>query len=133
MKYLKYFFTPTQKASAFAKITVALTANGEGDEEGNTSWDSSKVVAVADLGQPIVTPATYDEEGNVLTEAVLSSKHEVDIIWTDSQDATLDSYIVWPVPSSYNHTFSGWEAQYAKDYCEANPSAAYCQAPVVQE
>ena len=25
------------------------------------------------------------------------------------------------------------EAQYAKDYCEANPSAAYCQAPVVQE
>ena len=133
MKYLKYFFTPTQKASAFAKITVALTANGEGDEEGNTCWDSSKVVAVADLGQPVVTPATYDEEGNVLTEAVLSSKHEVDIIWTDSQDATLDSYIVWPVPSSYNHTFSGWEAQYAKDYCVANPSAAYCQAPVVQE
>jgi len=130
MKYLKYFFTPTQKASAFAKITQEVT-----DAEGVTSaqWDSSKVVAVADLGQPVVTPATYDEEGNVLTEAVLSSKHEVDIIWTDSQDATLDSYIVWPVPSSYNHTFSGWEAQYAKDYCVANPSAAYCQPPVVQE
>jgi len=24
---------------------------------------------------------------------------------------------------------AGWEAQYAKDYCAANPSAAYCQPP----
>jgi len=130
MKYLKYFFTPTQKASAFAKITVPLTANGEGDEEGNTSWDSSKVVAVADLGQPVVTPATYDEEGNVLTEAVLSSKHEVDIIWVDEPLTTsFASYVVWPTPGGYTHTFSGWEQAYAEEYCKANPEAAYCQPP----
>ena len=127
MKYLKYFFTPTQKASAFAKITQEVT-----DAEGVTSaqWDSSKVVAVADLGQPVVTPATYDEEGNVLTEAVLSSKHEVDILWADQPLSTsFASYVVWPTPGGYTHTFAGWEAQYAKEYCEANPSAAYCQPP----
>ena len=122
MKYLKYFFTPTQKASAFAKITLT-------DDEGNTSWDSSKVVAVADLGQPVVTPATYDEEGNVLTEAVLSSKHEVDILWADQPGTTsFSSYVVWPEPCGI-HIFAGWAEQYAKDYCEANPSAAYCQPP----
>ena len=127
MKYLKYFFTPTQKASAFAKITQEVT-----DAEGVTSaqWDSSKVVAVADLGQPVVTPATYDEEGNVLTEAVLSSKHEVDIIWVDEPLTTsFASYVVWPTPGGYTHTFSGWEQAYAEEYCKANAEAAYCQPP----
>ena len=127
MKYLKYFFTPTQKASAFAKITQEVT-----DAEGVTSaqWDSSKVVAVADLGQPVVTPAAYDEEGNVLTEAVLSSKHEVDIIWVDEPLTTsFASYVVWPTPVGYTHTFSGWEQAYAEEYCKANPEAAYCQPP----
>lgn len=127
MTFRKYFFTPTQKASAFAKITQEVT-----DAEGVTSaqWDSSKVVAVADLGQPVVTPATYDEEGNVLTEAVLSSKHEVDIIWVDEPLTTsFASYVVWPEPGTEAHVFGGWEADYAAAYCQANPNAAYCQPP----
>jgi len=39
--YLKYEFTPTQWATAKAKITLT-------DEEGNESWDATKVVAVVE-------------------------------------------------------------------------------------
>ena len=121
MKYLKYYFTPTQKANAFAKITTT-------DAEGNTAWDSSKVLAVVDLGQPILTPAVYDEEGNITTEAVLDTKHEVDILWADQPDSTMNANIVWPTPSGH-HILAGWEQTYAKDFCEANPDHPYCQIP----
>ena len=127
MKYLKYYYTAMQKANAFAKITLT-------NEEGETSWDSSKVLAVVDLGQPILTPAVYDEEGNITTEAVLDTKHEVDILWADQPLTTsFASYVVWPTPGGYHHILGGWEAQYAADYCEANPNAAYCQPPAPLE
>ena len=114
MKYLKYYFTPTQKANAFAKITLT-------NEEGETSWDSSKVLAVVDLGQPILTPAVYDEEGNITTEAVLDTKHEVDILWADQPDSTMNANIVWPTPSGH-HILAGFASQKSLAYVCSHPA-----------
>ena len=123
MTFRKYEFTPTQWATAKAKIT--LTASGEG--EGELTWDATKVVAVVELGK-LCTEWGTDEEGNPICVKE-SSKISVDILWADQPGTTsFASYVVWPEPCGI-HVFAGWEQAYAKDYCEANPSAAYCQPP----
>lgn len=122
MKYLKYEWTDTQKASALAKITQT-------DEEGNTTY-TDNVIAVVDLGKLVKTPAVMDEEGNEVSPAVYATKNSVDILWADQPLTTsFASYVVWPEPGSEAHVFGGWEAEYSKAYCEANPEAAYCQPP----
>ncbi len=120
MKFLKYEFTPTQWATAKAKITLK-------DEEGNESWDANKVVAVVELGH-LCTQWGTDAEGNQVCE-VTSPKYAVDILWTDKPLTTsFASYVVWPDPCGI-HVFAGWEQAYAEEYCKANPEAAYCQPP----
>lgn len=120
--FLKYEFTDSQLKTALAKIQVT-------DEEGNASWDSEKVLAVVELGKLVKTPAVLDEEGKEVTPAVYATKNSVDILWADQPLTTsFASYVVWPEPCGV-HIFAGWETEYAKAYCEANPNAAYCQPP----
>ena len=122
MKYLKYEWTDTQKAAALAKITQT-------NEEGETSYTDA-VIAVVDLGKLVKTPAVLDEEGNEVSPAVYATKNSVDILWAgDPLTTSFASYVVWPEPGSEAHVFGGWEAEYSKAYCEANPDAAYCQPP----
>jgi len=100
MKLRKYAFTPSQWSSASNKIQVT-------NEEGETTWDSSKVVAVVELGNLVTTPATYDEEGNELTPAVLSTKWSVDILWEGEPMTTaFESYEVWCQPMGV-HSMGG--------------------------
>jgi hypothetical protein len=118
MKFLKYEFTPTQWATAKAKIQVT--------EEGEPTWDATKVVAVVELGH-LCTQWGTDAEGNQVCE-VTSPKYAVDILWTDQPLTTsFASYVVWPDPCGI-HVFAGWEQAYAEEYCVANPE--YCQPPV---
>ena len=124
MKFLKYEFTPTQWATAKAKIQVT-------PEEGETTWDATKVVAVVELGH-LCTQWGTDQEGNQVCE-VTSPKYAVDILWTDKPATTsFASYVVWPEPCGI-HVFAGWEQAYAEEYCKANPRAAYCQPPAPVE
>ena len=102
MKLRKYEFTPTQWATAKAKITLT-------NEEGETYYDPAKVRQVVELGNLVTTPATYDEEGNELTPAVLSSKWSVDILWEGEPLTTsFSSYEVWCAPMGV-HSMGGFE------------------------
>jgi len=92
MKLRKYAFTPSQWSSASNKIQVT-------DEEGNASWDASKVVAVVELGNLVTTPAVYDEEGNETTPATYSDKYSVDILWKGEPLTTsFSTYEIWCPP-----------------------------------
>jgi len=92
MKLRKYAFTPSQWSSASNKIQVT-------DEEGNASWDASKVVAVVELGNLVTTPAVYDEEGNETTPATYSDKYSVDILWKyEPLTTSFSTYEVWCQP-----------------------------------
>ena len=120
-QFLKYEFTDSQLKTALAKITTT-------NEEGETSYTDA-VIAVVELGKLVKTPAVLDEEGKEVTPAVYATKNSVDILWADQPLTTsFASYVVWPEPCGV-HIFAGWEAEYAKAYCEANPNAAYCQPP----
>ena len=117
----KYEMTPAQWATARKKIEVTT-------DEGS-SW-SDAVLGVVELGHLEITPAVYDGE-DITTPAVLSTKVAIDILWSGEPEATFASKQVWPAPCGV-HTFAGWEAAYAADFCEANPNHAYCN-PVITE
>jgi hypothetical protein len=124
MKFLKYEFTPTQWATAKAKIELTGT-----DPEGETYtyYNPELVTAVVELGH-LCTQWGTDAEGNKVCE-VTSPKYAVDILWTDQPLTTsFASYVVWPAPCGV-HIFAGWESAYATEYCVANPTAEYCQPP----
>jgi hypothetical protein len=121
--FRKYEFTPSQWATAKAKIEITT----EGPEGQVTSYDPTKVIAVHEIGH-ICTQWGTDAEGNQVCE-VESPLYAVDILWQEEPLADFAQYVVWPAPCGV-HVFAGWEAQYALDYCAANPEAAYCQPPV---
>ena len=121
----KYEMTPAQWATARKKIELT--------HEGNTHWDTDKVLGVVELGHLVITPAKYSKDGMKVTKkAVLSDKVAVDILWSGEPiKAGFEVRQVWPLPCGV-HTFAGWEGTYAKEFCEMNPGHEYCN-PVITD
>ena len=118
-KTRKYNFT--NEAAADAAI-AALPH----DEEGNPTHNN----AIVKLGYLVDTPATYDEEGNELTAAVLKTEYAVDVYWDGEPLEAWNQYIVFPLPMGI-HSFgsSSSRDEYAKTYCELFPDSLYCNPP----
>ena len=122
-KTRKYNFT--NEAAADAAI-AALPH----DEEGNVNHNH----AIVKLGYLVDTPATYDEEGNELTAAVLKTEYAVDVYWDGEPLEAWNQYIVFPLPMGI-HSFgsSSSRDEYAKTYCELFPDSLYCNPPEPEE
>jgi len=88
MKYFrKYEFG--SKSAASAKINALGV-----DEEGNPTHPH----AIVRLEHIVVTPAEIDEEGNIITEAVLSDNYSVDVLWDGGPNPDWDAQMVWCEP-----------------------------------
>lgn len=122
-KTRKYEFT--NEAAADAAI-AALPH----DEEGNVNHNH----AIVKLGYLVDTPATYDEEGNELTAAVLKTEYAVDVYWDGEPLEAWNQYIVFPLPMGI-HSFgsSSSRDEYAAKYCELFPDSLYCNPPEPEE
>ena len=121
--FRKYVYA-SQEAWETQKALIVQT-----DGEGNESYNQS-VVMVVELGHITETPAVLNEDGEVLTEAVLSTDYCVDILWRNEPHK--DFVPTWVTPIGI-HTFgSKHAAEYAKAYCKANPESDYCN-PVIEE
>ena len=105
MKYLKFEFT--DRADMLTKL-----ADYYETVEDNFTW---KDCAVVELGHIVTTPATYDEEGNELTAAIVSDKYAVDVLFYDNFPELAEE--VTPEPNGA-HTFAGCEALYEERYNE---------------
>ena len=69
--------------------------------------------AVVELGYLVETKGAYDEEeGNVITAPVMSTKIAVDILWNNEADETLESNRIYPITPS--HSIAGMEELYFK-------------------
>ena len=98
------------------------------DEEGNLTQ------SVVKLGYLIITPAQYDEEGNTIKEAVVSTKYAVDVSWSITPLQSWEAYIVWPTPMGiHNYGSSSQRDEYAKTYCQLYPESNYCNPPDPEE
>lgn len=64
------------------------------------------------LGKEVITPAEYDEEGNVITEAVYGNRHKVDVLWKNGRNEDWDEYIV--KPTTHEHWFMGKQSLWDK-------------------
>ena len=96
------------------------------DEEGNPTHNAN----VVKLGYLTITPATYDEDGEELTAAVVSDVYAVDVYWEGTPEASWDAYIVWPTPMGiHSYGSSSSRGEYAATYCELFPDSLYCNPP----
>jgi len=68
--------------------------------------------AIVELGYLVKTKGTYDEEGNVITAPVMSTKLAVDILWNNEVDEALEPYRIYPITPS--HYIGGMEELYLK-------------------
>ena len=99
MKYFrKYAFN--SESSANEKINALGI-----DEDGNQTHNH----AIVRLGNLVVTPAEIDEEGNVITEAVLTDTYHVDVLWDGEPNPDWDAQMVWCAPMGV-HTFGSSSA-----------------------
>jgi len=99
MKYFRKYEFGSKSAA-----TTKLNALGL-DEEGNPTHKH----AIVHLGNIVVTPATFDEEGNILTEAVLSDTYHIDVLWDGEPNSDWDNQLVWYAPVGL-HTFGSSKA-----------------------
>ena len=94
------------------------------DEEGNLTQ------SVVKLGYLTITPPQYDEEGNTIKEAVVSTKYAVDVSWSTEPLQSWEPFIVWPTPMGiHNYGSSSQRDEYAKTYCVLHPDSEYCNPP----
>ena len=100
---MKYTFRKYEFPNAEA-ANNAVTALGI-DDEGNPTHRHT----IAMLGHIVTTAATYDEEGEELTAAVLADNYSVDVLWRDGVVSDWDANIVWPDPVGV-HSFGNSEA-----------------------
>jgi len=59
----------------------------ETDEDGN-EYPTHKNTIVK-LGNVVVTPGEYDEDGNETKAPVLADKYSIDVLWVDSDDSAI--------------------------------------------
>ena len=105
MKYTfrKYEFSTDAEASA------AIDALGTRYRYGRQRRYPTHRHTIAMLGHIVTTAATYDEEGEELTAAVLADNYSVDVLWRDGVASDWDANIVWPDPVGV-HSFGNSEA-----------------------
>ncbi len=77
---------------------------------------------VVRLGNIVTTPATYDDDGNVVEAAVLSDSYHVDVMWDGDPDPLWDAQLVW-IAGLGVHTFgsSSANAEYFAKCKELHP------------
>jgi len=84
-----------------------------GKYEFETVPDLSEVDgSVVELGYLLETKGTYDEDGEVITAPVMSTKIAVDILWNNEVDEALEPNRIYPITPS--HYIGGMEELYLK-------------------
>lgn len=101
MKIGKYEFKDKNQADKKIKALIKTDADGNDIPHNNT---------VVVLGYLTLEQAEYNEEGEVIKEAVLSDKYCVDVLWSDKQARGWSTYKA-DVSDEGKHCFLGVKYQ----------------------
>ena len=92
MRKLRKYSFASEEAANTAILALGTTTDLEGNEV------PSNPHAIMKIGHIVETEGTYDEDGEVVTEAVLSSTYAVDVIWQGEPVAAWDAQMIWCPP-----------------------------------
>jgi hypothetical protein len=112
MKFLKYEFSPIKWAELKASIEVSHQI---GDEI-NVSYNRDIIESVVEIGYIVLTEPIFDEDFNVVTDAVLSDKYSVDILWKEDELPSFASYKIWCEPVGIHSFGASIDADYIEAY-----------------
>lgn len=73
-------------------ITTTDPETGETTTEGTGEWVTSKGVNISPLGPVVITPGTYDADGNQLTAPVLDTRYHVNVRLNGPAVSSADEY-----------------------------------------
>ena len=114
MKFRKYECLPATWATLQAEIQVSHTFG----EETHLSYNHDIIESVVEIGHIMITPPVLDEEMNVVTEAVLSDKYSVDILWKNDELPSFASYKIWCTPVGIHSFGASIDHDYEQAYLE---------------
>lgn len=114
MKFLKYEFLPVTWATLKADLQVSNTLG----EETHLFYNHDIIESVVEIGHIMITPPVLDAEMNVVTEAVLSDKYSVDILWKNDELPSFASYKIWCEPVGIHSFGASIDADYEQAYNE---------------
>ena len=114
MKFLKYEFTDLKWAELQATLQVSHTLG----EETHLSYNRDIIESVVEIGHIMITPPILDAEMNVVTEAVLSDKYSVDILWKNDELPSFASYKIWCTPVGIHSFGASIDQDYEQAYLE---------------
>lgn len=110
MRFLKYEFTDKEQFDSLIK--EHLTHDDE------TLFNG---FAFVEVGYITLEPAIFNEEGEVVKEAVLSPSYAVDMLWQTIEPLEgFEPFEVYPDPCGV-HTFAGLEYLYELEYYNKFP------------
>ena len=114
MKFRKYEFSDSKWAELQATLQVSYTL----DEETNLVYNHEIIESVVEIGHIMITPPVLDEDMNVTTEAVLSDKYSVDILWKNDELPSFASYKIWCTPVGIHSFGASIDQDYEQAYLE---------------
>lgn len=114
MKFRKYEFVP----SKWTELQADLQISNIFEEETHLFYNQEIVESVVEIGHIMITPPVLDEEMNVVTEAVLSDKYSVDILWKNDELPSFASYKIWCTPVGIHSFGASIDADYEQAYLE---------------
>jgi hypothetical protein len=112
MKFRKYEFTPSKWAELKSDLQVSNTIG----EETIAGYNQDIIEAVVEIGHIMITPHVVDEQLNVVTQAVLSDKYSVDILWKEDELSSFASYKIWCQPVGIHSFGASIDADYEQAY-----------------
>jgi hypothetical protein len=112
MKFRKYEFLPEE----WATLKQEIQFSDEFDGENKISWNPDLIESVVEIGHIMITPPVLDAEMNVVTEAVLSDKYSVDILWKTIGLESWRDYRIWCEPVGIHSFGESIDADYIAGY-----------------
>ena len=124
-QFRKFEVAPTTWKTLQKKIQKEITT-----PEGTTEWvwNPELVDVVVELGRLCQEWGT-DAEGNQVC-VKQNTKVSIDIVWVGEPLAEFATYEVTPLPVGVSSMGYTLDQEYAKHFCEVNPTHPYCQPPV---